>query len=825
VVAVPVGYFDDLDHVDDSQFDGNDYTDFDIDSFLNAGNVGAADNSTSGSGAHYVQIPSFDQFGQPIIPQAQPTQQYGQAEFDHVSGVIDPTLLQSQPQAQHPWTFEDSTPGLTAVPGANDFAPMLPAQAFHFTQPVYADPYMAPGPVFFPSQAYQQTGYTPIEQPAPAANSNKRARYDSDSDSEGEAPSPKRPRSTQQAQDLSGDESNSPKSTQSTRVRKPARGRRASRDSGFSSESSLGRLNKPNLAHAGEKPQKSEDKPWVRINNNTKGETTRTARINNEAKQELKYKYKPLPHADGYWCSKSGKYTFEYTSHGGLDEFKKKKMSARQIMAYIMDFPTDDLRLWIQVSPADMARRYGSPGHSKCLFEHCPKHVWGDSGTIDVGHYRVAFDEKFKAFGNKTVDPFDCPGFVHLYCLERFCDFERICANADVQVDTRVDLPRELGQAKWTMSGRPEAEQASYFIKACKKDKLRQTEAFAQYPVHTSSSAPKQFDRTLVHALADINVASRTRSQMRQFVERKLTPNVLMINKGDMEIAMTQKKIKQSEVYKKSIKKKRATAASFDFEALYDEYDPVINQRIAEYRNLKVKYDREDAAGTAPRRTKAPAKRKASVVANYDSDSEHDAGPSHRHSAHDDDSDNESDFAQSPRAGTRSSPRKRQRVSYAVEDEQQPVIHQAYQAPAPQQPPQPYIAQGYVQARDIRKRSLSEYFPKSGPSLDDFPPPGDNEDPALTAQEIDDLLARHAQLERRKSSTLSNGPWGGIMKARSPRSPRSPRRAGRVASFARQPVSSSQEYNVNDPPSQLVATPTHSSAAAARRSTRLASRH
>ncbi|KAH7081077.1 hypothetical protein FB567DRAFT_501335 [Paraphoma chrysanthemicola] len=765
------------------------------------------------------------------------------SSFDN-TGVIDPALLEQQPMgtsALDPNMM--ATPGLTAVPGINDFMPTQPMQ--YQPYPVYPDPTIMyqPQPLpYFYSQGYAHPGYTPIGQqlmqptqqpiqPLPSPQkSKKRVQPDSDSDSEDEVPMPKRQRIIRSPKDESEDESDDYKVNNSARARKSEQSRRVSRDSGFSSSSSLGKPKQLTVARIGQRPQKCEDKPWVRINNNTKGETTRTARINGEANELRKYKSKPLPHGD--WNSR--KYEFEYSNHGGIDEFKKKKMPARQIFEYITQYPSDQLRLWIQVSPADMARRYGSPGHSKCLFENCPKQVWGDSGTIDVGHYRVAFDEKFKTYGNKVVDPFDCPGFVHLYCLERFCNFESICQVADVQVDTRVDLPREAGQAKWTMSGRPELELAQYFLKACKKQMLRNNDAFREYPIHTSSSAPKQFDRTLVHALNEVNVANRTRSQMRQFVERKLTPNVLMINKGDMEIAMTQKKIKASKVYKKALKSKRATAATFNFEAFYDEYDPVINERIARYRALKEQYEAEDAAGLSRRKGKGRAvnKRKRTIRDDDDSDSEPDLDS--------DESDTEElgVYPTQQSQATRSSPRKRPRPSYSDEANTTPSTLRVLQFPncthrlptIPESPPNPYLDQGYVAAQaEARKASLSALFPKDYTfDLDDLTQDtnGEANDAPLAPGEFDAFMLKY--LQRRKSSTLSHAhaTMGKVPSASaSPRSPEFRRVVakgkGRQASFLEQPVSEMRGFGKDDPPSKLVGT---AALAPARRSSRLASK-
>jgi hypothetical protein len=745
---------------------------------------------------------------------------------------IDPALLDQQPQPSQPTdpTLQ-STPGLTAVPGAVSLMPSLPMQPVR-VENMYPDPSDAvfAQPYAFPP-GYQPQFYGPMPSTqlvaqghvVPSAKLNKRAR--SESDSESDVPAKKTRRSTQPVMNESEDESDGIVVTKN-RASQCKRPRRESRDSGVSSSSSLGKPNRDKVARVGQKPQKCEDKPWVRINTNTKGETTRTARINGEAAQIRKYKSKPLPHGD--WESR--KYTFEYTTHNGLDEFKTKRMSPRQIMEYIMQYPSDDLVLWLQVSPADMARRYGSPNHSKCLFRDCPKHVYGDSGTIDVGHYRIAFDEKFTKYGNKVVDPFDCPGFVHLYCLERFCNFEAICRDANLRVDTRVDLPREVSQAKWTMSGRPETNLAQFFIKACRKDKLRETDEFKSYPVHQSSSMSKAFDCTLAHALAEINIQNRTRSQVRQFVDRKMTPNVFMISKGDMEIAMTQKKIKRSKVYKKAARAGRAS--DFDFAAYYDEYDPIINIRIAEYKALKAELDAQDSTGRMARKSKAKyttavSRRKYIAVHNSDSGSEPDFND-HGDSDMEDISNYSHVAAQAP--GPRSSPRKRARVNYAldapIQQQQQhepltTIPQQSLPSIAPPTAPQgPYIAQGYGPPQVSRQTSLSSLFPRDVTlNIDDFIPTPTPTDAPLTQTEVDDLLLKY-YLERRKSSTLSQGP--GIIKS----AQRSPRAGGvRQASFHVQPVSQSKEFEKDDPPMH-VASPSVSlvQGTSRRRSLRLASR-
>jgi hypothetical protein len=733
-----------------------------------------------------------------------------QQSFGVGDQYIDPALL-GQPQSTPPRdpTLQ-STPGLTAVPREVSLVPILPVQPAQvenvYPDPSVADPYLYPSgyqPLsYVPRPSAQYAQYVAPSNLAPPVKVRKRAR--SESDSESDVPARNVRRSTQPARNESEDESDGIVAYKTSRERQTKRFRRESGDSGVLSNSSLDKPNLDKVARVGQKPQKCDDKPWVRINTATKGETTRTARINGEAAQVRKYKSKPLPH--GNW--ESQKYTFEYVSHNGLDEFKNKRMSPRQITEYITQYPSDDLTLWLQVSPADMARRYGSQGHSKCLFRDCPKHIYGDSGTIDVGHYRVAFDEKFSKYGNKVVDPFDCSGFVHLYCLERFCDFEYICCEANIRVDTRVDLPREAGQAKWTMSGRPEAELAQYFLKACRRNQLRTTDPFKAYPVHQSSSTPKAFDGTLAHALADVNIEHRTRSQISQFVKRKLTPNVFMISKGDMEVAMTQKKIKRSKVYKKATRGGRA--AQFDFTAYYDEYDPIINTRIARYKAIEEQFAKEDASGVVPRKSKAKGtsastKRKYIAVHASSSDSEPD---------YNDDGDSDLEELSGPphiaaaQPGTRSSPRKRTRVNYSLDDLGAPVEQQQQY----QYPPQPlpsiaapqgaYIPQGYTAPLIPRTPSLSALFPRDGTlNIDDYIDPSTTTDHRpFNQSEFDALM--NSYLERRKSSTLSEGPtalYAGIMKSSMSRSPRQTRQA----SFNVQPVSQKTVFARDDPPSRV----------------------
>ncbi|KAF1844213.1 uncharacterized protein K460DRAFT_419158 [Cucurbitaria berberidis CBS 394.84] len=698
-----------------------------------------------------------------------------------------------------------TTPGFSAIPGGSSFPPPL----------MYPDPLnstFSPGPYFNPP-VQQYHGYIPIspqfqqpqgsvEQPItkvgrarPRRSSYKdpNVTAEPDSDSEDDVLPAKRPRQIQRTT-----RSSAPQAESSRRY------------STVSDTNSLSEPVKVTVVRAGEKPKKCEDKSWVRINTTTKGETTRTARINQFTKEGPKYKIKPLPIGD--W--QSGKFKFEYNQHNGMDEFKKRTMSARQIHEYISQHP-GDLRIWIQVTPGDSARRYASKSHSECLFEQCPNRQWANKGTIEVGNYRVAFDEKHKAYGKGVVDPFDCVAYAHLYCMERFLDFEGICQDADVKVDTRGEMVKEpKGVAAFTFSGKHVSEKAlaEKFVKAAKVGQLGRTPEFANYPVHTdyARGEPKPHPQTLIAAMYNVNWEHRTRSQLKQFVYRNIKPGSFGIHRGDQEIIMVDKKVETLRVYKKAKAAKRHK--DFDHSAYYDQFHPEINTRIAECLALRAQFKAEDDAGTAPARG---GSRKRRVIVPDSDDDEPDFNRT------DDEFEEIGDnYEQQQRVGvaqgSRSSPRKKSRINYTEAGDvpqQRSVYDQiaqyvpTYDGPVPPTPT-PYVGPTQANSSAIspksRKASCTGLFiPKdrSRHDIDQQAPIDVSNMPALTNEELDYMLS----LPRRKSSTLSIGPYSSIMK--SPKLSRATRSSARTASFNAQPVTSSKEYYVNDPPSQVAVSP------------------
>ena len=832
--------------------------DFENDEFLNPGGFGHSgfevndsdfhnDQTVFQSGGQYhgqylvpaddLRYPTVMSFQSDSIPAMPPSSMDYHSTFaNNFSNFVDSG--ECSPPTQNPTQTLDVTPGLSAIPGGDNG---MPSTHLDFQeQPVYPDPvtlqyetpYFTRQPsnglnatradlsyeqqvehVTDPIRTRNESRQSSQADPKPLVK-QKRKRSDPASDSEDDAP----PAKHRQIAEPKVASRRHPPSSEGSRS-----------GSQISDSSSLGKPLKTHVFHAGQKPKKPEDKSWVRINTSTRGETTRTARINHFTEEGSKYKVLPLP--IGSW--ESTRFKFEYSHHNGMDEFKKRTMSARQIYDYIHEYPSDGLRIWIQVTPSDSARRYASKSHSHCRFEQCPNRQWSNKGTIEVGSYRVAFDEKHKKYGKGVVDPYDCVGYAHLYCMERFLDFAGLCEIADVRVDTRSGLTKESQEVAAFTFGKKhinEKHVAEHFLKAAKKGALERTVDFANYPVHTdyAKGQPKPHGDTLVSALYKANLAARTRSQIIQFIKRNIRPGAFPIHHGDQEIINVDAKVETLPAYKRA--KEARQTKDFDKTRYYDRFHPEINIRIAECYAKRAQFEKEDTAGgVAVTRTR---KHKLAVV-NGDSDDEPDFA---RDDDDDDDDLKEADTRhqqRQPIRGQRSSPRRKQRVDYAaVQDppeysqlhdlvQQLPGYNpHARSAPAFDQGPQTY--DNINDGPPSRNPSCTQFF---RPSNDGFTRydldtvlPADESTSVLDIADLPPLTEEEIQkfLSRRKSSTLSNGPTVSAMK-----SPSQSKSGARSASFNAQPVSSSMEFEIDDPPSRVKEAV---SPASSRRSSRLANK-
>lgn len=274
------------------------------------------------------------------------------------------------------------------------------------------------------------------------------------------------------------------------------------------SSGALEKLRKPMQPGTFELQKLDPKKPWIGKNYTSEGKSVRSQKINN-FNAEIVYN-KPeaqLPPLGKSWTSSKGT-KFEYTEQG---ELMASTSSTEQMRQFIYEHPRTKnckLRLWVQVSPADSAKRYPCEDSSSCRFADCPMQKLGYKGTITTGHLRVAFDEKWCKHGEES-DPFVVAGYVHLYCLERFLDLPEICRldHLKVKVDDR-ELAKEPN-GKWAAalgSKEPKISQiVREFIAAAESGPAGFAESYPFYPIHDSAMNrfPKSHVDTLNHAVQE----------------------------------------------------------------------------------------------------------------------------------------------------------------------------------------------------------------------------------------------------------------------------------------------------------------------------------
>jgi hypothetical protein len=350
-------------------------------------------------------------------------------------------------------------------------------------------------------------------------------------------------------------------------------------------------------AYKPEKPKLRDDKPWVRTNATTQGLTTRTAKIN-----QYQPGYEDRPHPIGRsWVSPLGN-TFEYTDK---HEFKEKTYTTEQIRDFIFNYPKDKrtharLKLWIQKTPTDSARRYHSVSHAKCRFKDCPAQLY-QTGTILHGHYRIAIDERWHAHG-LNVDPFHVAGFVHLYCMERFLDFEAVCKLGVVEVDDRAMPHEPKGRFAGSLAGQPEYHIASQFVGEARNGALRQNVAeFKNYPHHSEfkRGQEKPHKDTLTYWMHMYKQDTRPKAQIKQFEERGLKASHIIVNKGNLEVLFRDnlKRKRAAKAEKAKLKKRKVKDIHIDHE--HDEEDEELVHEALKEAQQKI-----DKGSTPPKKRK-----------------------------------------------------------------------------------------------------------------------------------------------------------------------------------------------------------------------------
>ena len=168
--------------------------------------------------------------------------------------------------------------------------------------------------------------------------------------------------------------------------------------------------------------------------------------------------YTPLIQAPTTWD------IFQYTKDGELDP--SRLFTADEINRYLFNHPLhrghhnsreSQLNLRIHRTPAACAKRF--PNGLWCRFKDCPMR------TIGQGQYLVVVDELSVQYPHH--DPFLNAAYMHLWCMERYCNFEMICANLNVSAKCR-DARLEEGRKNRFCLGTEEERVVEDWVEACR---------------------------------------------------------------------------------------------------------------------------------------------------------------------------------------------------------------------------------------------------------------------------------------------------------------------------------------------------------------------
>ena len=167
--------------------------------------------------------------------------------------------------------------------------------------------------------------------------------------------------------------------------------------------------------------------------------------------------YKPLHQAPKSWD------IFQYTR---LGELIPRLFSADEINRFLFTHPLHAglqnlkesfLRLRVHRTPASSASRF--PNGLTCRMIGCPMH-----NTINQGQLLVVVDEL--SVQHPDHDPFLNAGYVHLYCLERYCNFPEICSRLNVSAKGRPCHYEEGRKNRFRLSVE-EVRVVEDFVEAC----------------------------------------------------------------------------------------------------------------------------------------------------------------------------------------------------------------------------------------------------------------------------------------------------------------------------------------------------------------------
>ena len=224
---------------------------------------------------------------------------------------------------------------------------------------------------------------------------------------------------------------------------------------------------------------------------------------------------------------------FSYNEHGELKA--GQIFTVDEVYTYLYHHPLHTLsngqfnpkkgglKLWIQRNPSDSKDRYGESCSSRCRFKDCV----AENHLIGQGQVRVCWDEL--SCRGQNLDPFFNAGYVHLWCLERFMDFPKICQTLQVKVEDRNLAHEPNGRNKMTLRSVREVGEAERFIRKCEQGKVP-----SSYPHFQTPNRP--YENTLNHRLYVNKIASETPSIRKTREDRGNRRSTLSWHKGDLEM-------------------------------------------------------------------------------------------------------------------------------------------------------------------------------------------------------------------------------------------------------------------------------------------------
>ncbi|KAF2104375.1 hypothetical protein NA57DRAFT_70582 [Rhizodiscina lignyota] len=288
---------------------------------------------------------------------------------------------------------------------------------------------------------------------------------------------------------------------------------------------------KSHLNFRAEKPSYDPKHVWVRVNESTAGTSSRSGKLNQYDASDHYEETDAFPDWSYDGCK------FRYNEHG---ELQNSHYTAHELETFFLkhdEFFAEEhgkLRLYIQKTPADSARRYPSKESSLCRFAECPLRQINKAANIWQGHLRVAIDERWNKYRAKT-DPFYVAGYVHLYCLERFLDLPKLAKAIEIKIDRR-EFPKTEPLGKFAaMIAKDDARYKAghEFLRAIEKDNF--SEKFPMYPVHYETGAPKNHEDTLNYKMQKACVESWSVGKRRQMDVRQ-SATQLSVTFGDLDL-------------------------------------------------------------------------------------------------------------------------------------------------------------------------------------------------------------------------------------------------------------------------------------------------